>query len=87
MLLSVQHFFSQFGWCSLEGCSQAEPFIVGRSRKQKVELGGSAVTERLTVDGRSFSYQQLEGSFSQPNAGDDKAKVSLECTDFASCAL
>ncbi|KAK9843560.1 hypothetical protein WJX84_000461 [Apatococcus fuscideae] len=54
---------------SLEGCSQEKPFIVGRSRKQKVELGGSAVTEQLIVDGRSFSYQQLEGSFSQPNAG------------------
>ena len=57
-------------WCSLEGCSQEKPFIVGRSKKQKVELGGSAVTEQLTVDGRSFSYQQLEGSFSQPNAGE-----------------
>ena len=42
---------------------------MGRSRKQKVELGGCAVTEQLTVDGRNFTYQQLEGSFSQPNAG------------------
>lgn len=59
---------------------------MGRSRKQKVELGGSAVTERLTVDGRSFSYQQLEGSFSQPNAGEDKVKFSPEYASFACCA-
>ena len=51
---------------------------MGRSKKQKVELGGSAVTEHLTVDGHSFSYQQLEGSFSQPNAGEAFGKSWLE---------
>ncbi len=60
-----------------KGCSQEKPFVVGRSRKQKVELGGSAVTERLQVDGRTLSYQQLEGSFSQPNAGAALQKVNV----------
>jgi hypothetical protein len=34
-----------------------------------VELDRSYVTERLTVNGRTYTYRQVEGSFSQPNAG------------------
>ncbi|KAK9820011.1 hypothetical protein WJX72_005083 [[Myrmecia] bisecta] len=43
--------------------------LLGRSRKQKIELDCSHVVERLTVDGRQFVYKQIEGAFSQPNAG------------------
>ncbi len=42
--------------------------IIGRSRKQKVILDRDFVNEELTVNGRTFSYQQNEGSFTQPNA-------------------
>ncbi len=42
--------------------------IIGRSRKQKVTLGKEFVTERLNVAGRCYSYQQIEGGFTQPNA-------------------
>jgi tRNA (uracil-5-)-methyltransferase len=41
--------------------------IVGRSRGQRVVIGQSHVVERLTVDGREFSYRQPEGAFTQPN--------------------
>ncbi len=43
-------------------------FILGRSRKQKVVLSQDYVTETLTVQGKPFSYRQIEGGFTQPNA-------------------
>ena len=47
-------------------------FVVGRSRKQKLVLSQDTVREVLPLaDGdtlRHFSYQQMEGCFTQPNA-------------------
>ena len=42
--------------------------IIGRSRKQKVVLSNDFVTEKLRVNNREYSYQQVEASFTQPNA-------------------
>lgn len=42
--------------------------IVGRSRKQKVLLDKNFVTETLSVAGETLNYQQVEASFTQPNA-------------------
>ncbi len=42
--------------------------IVGRSRKQKEVIGADFITEILPIDGRDYSYQQIEQAFSQPNA-------------------
>ncbi len=42
--------------------------IIGRSRKQKVVLSDDFVTETLLVNQRQYSYQQVEASFTQPNA-------------------
>ena len=41
--------------------------IIGRSRKQKVLLNQDFVEETLSVNGTPFHYQQIEGSFTQPN--------------------
>ena len=43
--------------------------VVGRARKQKVVLEKDFVTEQLTVSGQRYVYQQVENSFTQPNAG------------------
>ena len=43
--------------------------IIGRARKQKVVLDKDYVTETLSVAGKLFHYQQVENSFTQPNAG------------------
>ncbi len=43
--------------------------IIGRARKQKFVIGQDYVTETLTVDNKLFHYQQIENSFTQPNAG------------------
>jgi tRNA (uracil-5-)-methyltransferase len=42
--------------------------VVGRSRNQKRVLERDFVLEEFNLDGRTFVYQQLEGSFTQPNA-------------------
>lgn len=42
--------------------------IIGRSRKQRHVLTRDHVWERLEVDGRTLHYQQVENSFTQPNA-------------------
>lgn len=42
--------------------------IIGRSRKQRIVLTRDHVWERLNVDGRTLHYQQVENSFTQPNA-------------------
>jgi len=41
--------------------------IVGRSRGKRIVIGRDYVTEQLTVAGRTFSYRQPEGAFTQPN--------------------
>lgn len=42
--------------------------LIGRSKKQKLIVTKDYVTEVLTVNNKSFHYQQLEGGFTQPNA-------------------
>ncbi|GAA3900900.1 tRNA (uridine(54)-C5)-methyltransferase TrmA [Halomonas cibimaris] len=42
--------------------------IIGRSRKQRRVLTRDHVWERLYVNGRALDYQQVENSFTQPNA-------------------
>ena len=41
--------------------------IIGRARKQKRCSRRISVAERV-ADGKEYSYKQLEGSFTQPNA-------------------
>jgi len=41
--------------------------IMGRSRKQKVILSEEFVTEKLEIDGKTFTYVQYESGFTQPN--------------------
>ena len=41
--------------------------IIGRSRGQKVVLDRDWLLEEFELDGRSLRYQQIEGSFTQPN--------------------
>jgi tRNA (uracil-5-)-methyltransferase len=52
--------------------------FIGRARKQKVVLGEDFVTERLTVNAQELIYQQVENSFTQPNA-----KVNINMLEWA----
>ncbi|MDG1773574.1 MAG: tRNA (uridine(54)-C5)-methyltransferase TrmA [Oceanicoccus sp.] len=42
--------------------------IIGRSKKQRLVLSEDYVTESLTVKDRQYDFQQVENSFTQPNA-------------------
>lgn len=42
--------------------------LVGRSKKQKIVVGDDYVIEELRVGDRRYRYQQVEASFTQPNA-------------------
>jgi tRNA (uracil-5-)-methyltransferase len=41
--------------------------FIGRSRKQKLMVSHDYVTEQFELDGVTLQYQQVEGSFTQPN--------------------
>jgi len=41
--------------------------LIGRSRKQKVVLSQTYVTESLTIDNSIYKYHYYEGGFTQPN--------------------
>jgi len=41
--------------------------FIGRSRKQKLMVNTDYVTEQFELDGQQLQYQQVEGSFTQPN--------------------
>eukprot|EP00746_Dinoflagellata_sp_MGD_P039282 gnl/MRDRNA2_/MRDRNA2_194727_c0_seq1.p1 gnl/MRDRNA2_/MRDRNA2_194727_c0~~gnl/MRDRNA2_/MRDRNA2_194727_c0_seq1.p1 ORF type:complete len:364 (+),score=74.33 gnl/MRDRNA2_/MRDRNA2_194727_c0_seq1:123-1094(+) len=43
--------------------------LMARARKEKIRFGGEAVNETLQVDGAEVRIKQMEGAFSQPNAG------------------
>lgn len=49
--------------------------IIGRARKQRLVLERDHVWERLAVDGRELVYQQVENSFTQPNAEISRAML------------
>lgn len=48
--------------------SLAKVDIIGRARKQKVIVDKDFVYETLQVNNKNFHYQQVENSFTQPNA-------------------
>ncbi|MCK2094353.1 tRNA (uridine(54)-C5)-methyltransferase TrmA [Thauera aromatica] len=50
--------------------------LIGRSRKQKIVLERDWVQEVLEVDGARLRYQQVEGSFTQPNGGVNQHMLS-----------
>lgn len=52
--------------------------FIGRARKQKLVVENDYVIEKLMVDGQELIYQQVENSFTQPNA-----KVSEKMLDWA----
>jgi tRNA (uracil-5-)-methyltransferase len=42
-------------------------WVIGRSRKQKLVLSQDFVTEHIEINGVTYSYEQVESGFTQPN--------------------
>jgi tRNA (uracil-5-)-methyltransferase len=57
--------------------------VIGRSLKQKIVLERDWLLEELKVQGRHLRYQQVEGSFSQPNAGINQQMLGWACEQAA----
>ncbi len=57
--------------------------FIGRSRKQKLMVSNDYVTEQFELDGHQLRYQQVEGSFTQPN-GDVNRKMLTWAKNIAS---
>ena len=60
--------------------------IVGRARKQKIDLIRDFVIEKLPVKERTLIYKQVENSFTQPNAGVaiQMLEWAINCTENSS---
>ncbi|MDR1451950.1 MAG: tRNA (uridine(54)-C5)-methyltransferase TrmA [Helicobacteraceae bacterium] len=41
--------------------------VIGRSKGIKLVIGDEFITERVTIEGKIWSYKYIEGAFSQPN--------------------
>ncbi len=46
----------------------AQCHVIGRSKQQKIVIGSDWITEKFSVNQKRYSYQQVEASFTQPNA-------------------
>lgn len=53
--------------------------LIGRSRRQKIVLQRDFVIEKLRVNERDYHYQQVEGCFTQPNAGVCEKMLAWAC--------
>lgn len=60
--------------------SQLNAQIVGRSRHQKIILDRDWVLEKLDLNDRTLRYQQIEGSFTQPNGAINRQMLAWACT-------
>ena len=55
--------------------------IIGRSRKQRLLIERDHVIERMEVAGKEYLYQQVESSFTQPNANVCQSMLSWAVTN------
>ncbi|WP_193039184.1 tRNA (uridine(54)-C5)-methyltransferase TrmA [Pseudoalteromonas nigrifaciens] len=73
-----EHWLSEINALKEKLSSKYKIDFIGRARKQKEMLGDDYVTERLNVNGQELIYQQVENSFTQPNA-----KVNIKMLEWA----
>lgn len=57
--------------------------LIGRSRGKKIVIGRDWLLEDFELNGRRLRYQQIEGSFSQPNGGVNKQMLAWACEQAA----
>jgi tRNA (uracil-5-)-methyltransferase len=53
--------------------------VIGRSRGRKLTLDRDWLLEEFELNGRTLRYQQIEGSFSQPNGGVNRQMLAWAC--------
>ncbi|MGR6982001.1 tRNA (uridine(54)-C5)-methyltransferase TrmA [Testudinibacter sp. P27/CKL/0425] len=57
--------------------------LIGRASKQKISLEQEYADEVLSINGKAYTYRQVENSFTQPNAGINVKMIewALSCTE------
>ncbi|CAM4215674.1 tRNA (uridine(54)-C5)-methyltransferase TrmA [Vibrio neonatus] len=60
--------------------------LIGRARKMKIVLDRDYVIEKLNVFGKTYTYQQVENSFTQPNGhvAEKMLEWAVDCTKDSS---
>ena len=57
--------------------------LIGRSRNQKIVIGRDWLLEGFELNGRALRYQQVEGSFTQPNGRVNRQMLDWACGQAA----
>lgn len=62
VLLSTHEHVAEYATTAVQAasCQMDEVTVIGRSRKRKLELDCSYVTEQLTVDGQQYTFRQVQ---------------------------
>ena len=66
-----------------ELASELNAHVIGRSRKQKIVIGRDWLLEEFELNGRTLRYQQVEGSFTQPNGQVNRQMLGWACQQAA----
>ncbi len=53
--------------------------VIGRSKGKRVVIGRDYAVEKLEIAGRTFSYRQPEGAFTQPNGAVNQKMLGWAC--------
>jgi tRNA (uracil-5-)-methyltransferase len=53
--------------------------VIGRSRREKRVIGSDYLSEHIAVHDATYQYRQYEQSFTQPNAGINRAMLEWAC--------
>lgn len=81
MLTLVYHRPLDESWetAARELAADLEVQLIGRSRQQKIVLDRDWLLEEFELNGRRLRYQQIEGSFTQPNGGVNRQMLAWAC--------
>ncbi|GLQ31823.1 tRNA (uridine(54)-C5)-methyltransferase TrmA [Litoribrevibacter albus] len=59
--------------------AQLDVMVIGRARKQHIVLTQDYVEEELTIFDERYTYKQIEGGFTQPNAKVNQQMIMWAC--------
>jgi len=81
MITLIYHRLLDEAWevAARELASALKVQLIGRSRKQKIVVGRDWLLEEFELAGRQLRYQQIEGSFTQPNGGVNRQMLGWAC--------
>jgi len=81
MITLIYHRLLDEAWeaAAQELAAQFKVQLIGRSRKQKIVVGRDWLLEEFELNGRQLRYQQVEGSFTQPNGGVNRQMLAWAC--------